>query len=141
MIDQNDAPWTVYCYACALYMHMFPSSMPYMVYTCTAGLHFSASSEPAGEEREQAIAALLPYLLSHRSRLAALQTHSSASTASVQGNTPRAGLQQPLSEELDTSTTCIPAELWPAAAAAIDTAIAKVSMSFMLYPYACSEAV
>ena len=84
------------------------------------GLQLPETAEPEGQEREQAVAALLPYLLSHRSRLAALQAQASGSVDAADADA------EDVNAEVE-GAMGLAQQLWPAAAAAIDTAILKVT--------------
>ena len=91
----------------------------------TPGVELPDLPEPSGPERDQAVAALLPYLMSHRSRLAALQAHDPTLAASVEDGAVETSPDAQNVSALAASTG-LTQELWSAAACAVDTAILKV---------------
>ena len=94
----------------------------------SAGIELPEVAEPTGQDREQAVAAVLPYLLSHRSRLAALQAQMSGSGLSEGAEAATANQTGPdAAASAPEPSTGLAPELWPVAACAIDTAIVKAS--------------
>ena len=61
-----------------------------------AGSHADTAPEPTGEDFKKAVSVLLPYLLSHRTRLASLEDSSSGAQPGAE-RAPPGGVSQVIS--------------------------------------------
>jgi len=99
----------------------------------TAGYKLSEVPEPTGEDYQKAVSVLLPYLLSHRSRLALLESESSSSRAEQRSAGTEAGgphAQQQQASEIGAALGApgLGADQRSRLAEVVDTAILKVML-------------
>jgi hypothetical protein len=99
-----------------------------------AGYNLSEVPEPTGEDYNKAVSVLLPYLLSHRTRLACLGDRISSSTAQedaarAAGEDPAEQLATPADTDAIAELSLLTAEQRALLAEAVDTAILKVTRS------------